>query len=144
MPTPKKPSKAVVASANNAIANAADPGPVPGCVWSNNNWACNKTWWWLVFLKQINSAFSVSGAVKMNELAYWNKTASSQARELEAEGLADMMIKGFIEVEGAGYEDGFNYAAALLAMTKTLTDQTKTVCEFAAVNDELFQFFGES
>ena len=80
----------------------------------------------------------------MNELAFWNKTASSQARELEAEGLADMMIKGFTEIEGARYEDGFNYASAVLAVTRTLTDATKAVCELAAVNDELFRFFGES
>jgi hypothetical protein len=135
-----KPSKAVISAAASAHAAAAAPGPTPGSVWSNNNEACNKTWWWLNFLKQIDSAFSTAGSIKMNALAYWDNTASSDEQDTEAEGVADMMIKGFTQVNGATYEPNYNYASALLAMTKILRDQTKTVSEFAAVNDELFHF----
>ena len=134
------PTNATNSAAVSALAAAAAPGPTPGSIWSNNNEACNKTWWWLNFLKQIDSAFSTAGDIKMNQLAYWDNTASSDEQDTEAEGIADMMIKGFTQINGATYEPGYNYSSALLAMTKILRDQTKTISEFAAVNDELFHF----
>ena len=137
------PTPATNSAATSALAAAAGPGPTPGSIWSNNNEACNKTWWWLNFLKQIDSAFSAAGGIKMNELAYWDNTASADEQNTEAGGIADMMIKGFMQVNGATYESNYNYPSALLAMTKILRDQTKTVSEFAAVNDELFHFFNE-
>jgi hypothetical protein len=140
---PTNNEKAAAAAATAAIKAAAAPSPTPGSIWSNNNKACNKTWWWLNFLKQIDAAFPAAGGIKMNALAYWDDTASPDEQETEAEGLADMMIKGFTEVNGATYEPNHNYSSALIAMTKTLRDKTKTLCEFAAVNDELFHFFNE-
>jgi hypothetical protein len=129
-------------AASDALTAAATPPSSPGAVWSNNNKACNKTWWWLAFLNQIDKAFPAAENIKMSELTFWNETSSAEAREIEAEGLADMVIKGF-RLDGAVYEPDYNYASALLAMTKTLTDANKTVSQFAAVNDELFLFFKE-
>lgn len=141
---PKKPTKTTITAANAVLAAAADPGPTPGAVWSNNHDACNKTWWWLAFLNQLNAAFPAAGQIRMDALAFWNKLPSAEQREDEAGALADMLIKGFTQVDGATYEDGSNYASAKIAMTKVLTDATKTVSEFAAVNDEIFHFFMES
>jgi hypothetical protein len=143
MPKPKKKSTQPAQAAATALAAAAAPAPTPGAIWSNNNKACNKTWWWLNFLKQIDAAFPVAGNIKMKKLAYWDDTASEEEQRAEAAGIADMMIKGFTQLNGATYEPTYNYAAALLAMTTTLRTAEKTVAEFAAVNDELFHFFNE-
>ena len=64
-------------------------------------------------------------------------------REIEAATLADMLTKLFTNMLGARYEDGQNYASAVVAMTLVLTDAKKTICELAAVIDELHCFTTE-
>ena len=74
--------------------------------------------------------------------AFWNKDGGDN-REAEAEAIADMLTKMFTNMLGATYEEGHNYASAVLAMTQILTDADKTVCELAAVVDEQHHFLNE-
>lgn len=143
-----KDKKAAAAAISAAIAE----GPVKNCVWSNNNAACANTWFCLgeevlgQLPQEASDNFNKAETVKMSELAYWNDTASD-TREVEAEAIADMLTKLFTNPKllGASYEVGHNYASAVLAMTRILTDSAKTVCELAAVVDEQHRFLlGES
>ena len=138
---PTEPTDAEKAAANKALAAAA----APGCVWSNNNSACTKTWFCLTeeILGQLppkaSADFDVAGDVKMSELAFWNKHAPAN-REAEASSIADMLTKLFTNMVGATYEPGHNYGSAVPAMATVLADGDKTVCEFAAVVDEIHHF----
>jgi hypothetical protein len=127
-----------------AVAAAAAPGPVKNCSWTNNNAACANTWFCLSdkMMGQLSVGFDDAATVKMSELAFWNKDGGDN-REAEAEAIADMLTKMFTNMLGATYEEGHNYASAVLAMTQILTDADKTVCELAAVVDEQHHFLNE-
>jgi len=79
----------------------------------------------------------------MTDLDYWNKLAPGDNRAVEAGALADILAKLFTNMLGATYESGQNYASAIIAMVTILTDANKTVCELAAVIDEVHHFIGE-
>ena len=87
--------------------------------------------------------FDDAETLQMNELAFWNDLAGPDNREVEAAALADIMTKLFTNTFGARYENGQNYASAIVAMTLVLTEPKKTVCELAAVIDELHRFTTE-
>jgi len=135
------PNKAAAA----ALAAAATPPLVNNCVWSNNNAACVNTWFCLSkqVLGQIDASFDEAAVLEMTGLAYWNELASDDNRKVEAAALADILTKLFTNMVGAKYEPGQNYASAVVAMTAVLTDANKTVCELAAVVDELHHFTTE-
>jgi hypothetical protein len=135
------PAKAAAA----ALTAAAAPPTIKNCAWSNNNAACVNTWFCLSAqtLGQFDSSFDDAETLQMRELAYWNDLASPDNREIEAATLADMLTKLFTNMLGARYEDGQNYASAVVAMTLVLTDAKKTICELAAVVDELHCFTTE-
>ena len=135
------PNKAAAA----ALAAAAAPPPVKNCVWSNNNTACVNTWFCLSkdVLGQVDASFDDAAALEMPDLAYWNDLAGDDNRKVEAAALADILTKLFTNMVGAKYEPGQNYASAVVAMTAVLTDANKTVCELAAVVDELHHFTTE-
>lgn len=143
MPKPPKinPNKA----AATALAAAAAPPPVTNCVWSNNNTACVNTWFCLSkdVLGQIDTSFDDAATLEMPDLAYWNDLAGDDNRKVEAAALSDILTKLFTNMVGATYEPGQNYASAVVAMTAVLTDANKTVCELAAVVDELHHFTTE-
>ena len=86
--------------------------------------------------------FDTAETLKMSELAYWNDDAE-ETREIEAKAIADLLTKLFVNMVGATYESGQNYASAVLAMTKILTQADKTLCELAAVVDEQHRFLTE-
>ena len=71
--------------------------------------------------------------IKMSELAFWSKFAA-QTRDTEAKAIADMLTKLFVNMVGAEYEKGHNYASAVVAMSTILSQAGKTVCELAADN----------
>ena len=135
------PAKAAAAALNAAAA----PPTIKNSVWSNNNAACVNTWFCLSAqtLGQIDISFDDAETLQMSELAYWNDLASPDSREIEAATLADMLTKLFTNMLGARYEDGQNYASAVVAMTLVLTDARKTICELSAVIDELHCFTTE-
>ena len=135
---PTKKEKKAAASALNA---ARAEGPVPNCVWSNNNAACTNTWFCLSqkVMGQLTADFESAAAIRMSELAFWNNVAPAN-REVEAGAIATMLTNSFVNLLGAEYEPGQNFASAVLAMKAVLTDGTKTVCELAAVVDEQHHF----
>jgi hypothetical protein len=131
-----------VAAAKAAVVAAAAEGPVKNCTWSNNNVACVNTWFCLSkdVLGQLDASFAEAETRKMSSLAFWNDLAGAGTREAGARGLADLLTKLFTNVLGATYEEGHDRASAVEAMTLTLVDAGKTVCELAAVVDELHHF----
>ncbi len=141
MPPKTNPKNA----ANAALAAAAAPGPVPNCTWSNNNAACVNTWFCLSkkVLGQIDASFADAETMKMSELAFWNDVAPGDNVDIEARALADMLTKLFTNMLGATYEPGQSYASAVESMTTMLTDRTRTICELAAVVDEVHHFTTE-
>ena len=143
---PKKPKTNATKAAVNALNAAANPGPVANCAWSNNNSACVNTWFCLSgqVLGQIDASFDQAATLTMPDLAYWNAVAGDDNREVEAAALADILTKLFTNMMGARYEPGQNYASAITALTIVLTDKSKTVCELAAVIDELHHFTNEA
>ena len=114
-----------------------------GNVWSPNHLACVNTWGFLRFDKQLKGDFASSGAVKMNELAYWNPASSAQARRLEAQFLAGKFDSFFRKALLASFETGQDFAKAITAMSDTLVDAAKTVRDLAIVNDAIYRFRGE-
>jgi hypothetical protein len=142
---PKKPKLNPNKAAAVALAAAATPPLVNNCVWSNNNAACVNTWFCLSkqVLGQIDASFDEAATLTMTDLAYWNELAGDDNRKVEAAALADILTKLFTNMVGAKYEPGQNYASAVVAMTAVLTDENKTVCELAAVVDELHHFTTE-
>ena len=142
---PKKPKPTHKKAAASALAAATSSGPVANCSWSNNNTACVNTWFCLSkqVLGQIDVSFDDAETLTMPELAYWNEVAADDNREVEAAALADILTKLFTNMLGARYEPGQNFASAVMALTAILTDANRTVCELAAVVDELHHFTTE-
>jgi hypothetical protein len=143
MPKKSKPDANKAAAA--ALAAAATPPLINNCIWSNNNAACVNTWFCLSkkVLGQIDASFDDAATLTMPDLAYWNDLAGDDNREVEAAALADILTKLFTNMLAAKYEPGQNYASAVVALTSVLTDADKTVCELAAVVDELHHFTTE-
>jgi len=142
---PKKPKSDPNKAAAAALVAAATPPLVNNCIWSNNNAACVNTWFCLSeqVLGQIDASFDDAATLTMPDLAYWNELAGADNRKVEAAALADILTKLFTNMVGAKYEPGQNYASAVVAITAVLTDENKTVCELAAVVDELHHFITE-
>jgi hypothetical protein len=138
------PTKKETTAAAKAIKDAAAPGPVANCVWSNNNSACTNTWFCLSkdIMGQHDVDFDTAETLKMSELAFWSDLAED-TRKVEARAIADMLTKLFVNMVGAEYEDGHNYASAVEAMGTILADEDKTMCELAAVVDEQHHFLTE-
>ena len=139
------PSATTKAKANTALTAATTEGPVPNCTWSNNNAACVNTWFCLSkgVLGQLDATFAEAETSKMSDLEFFNDLAPGDNLAGEAEALADVLTKLFTNVLGASYEKGQNYASAVHAMGTVLADGEKTVCELAAVVDELHHFTTE-
>ena len=140
----KMPTAKEKRAAKAAISAATAEGPVKNCVWSNNNAACANTWFCLSekVMGQLAVDFDAAETIRMSELAFWNDFAAAN-RKAEAEAIADQLTKMFVNLLGATYEPGHNYASAILAMTEILTDTDRTVCELAAVVDEQHRFLTE-
>jgi hypothetical protein len=135
------PSKKERKAAAVALDEASAEGPVANCSWSNNNAACANTWFCLskAVMGQLTADFKAAASVKMSELAFWNSVAPAN-REAEAGAIAAILTNSFVNLIGAEYEPGQNFASAVLAMKAILSDGNKTVCELAAVVDEQHHF----
>lgn len=139
------PSVTTKKKAKKAIAAATAEGPVANCTWSNNNTACLNTWFCLSkgVLGQIDASFEEAETMTMAQLEFFNELAPGDNLRVEAAALADVLTKLFTNVLGARYENGQNYASAVQAMATVLADAEKTICELAAVVDELHRFTTE-
>ena len=114
-----------------------------GCPWSRNNLACVNTWAFLRGLGQLRPSFSNSKDLKMAELAFWNPTASPDARRLEARELASQLDRIYRKALLAKYEEGFNFAKAVDTLAADLSSENKTLCQLAVTVDQIYNFRGE-
>lgn len=132
----------------SAAGKALEAAAAPGGFWSNNNTACTNTWFCLSkdILGQLPTAaskdFDKAAEVTIEELAFWNKDASA-TRSAEAKALATTLTNLFVNMVGAEYEDGQNFASAVIAMHAILSNGSKTVCDLAAVVDQTHKFLNE-
>jgi len=111
--------------------------------WSVNNRACTTLWFTLLNMDQLFTNFDDSGSLTMKDLTFFNPTSSSDARRIEATLISDQLDTTFIEGRGARYEDGIDREAAVASMIDILTDEGKTLEEFATSVDESYLFWEE-
>ena len=112
--------------------------------WSKDNRACDTTWSTLSVLKQSAEDFAGSGTVKVQELAFWNKAASSDTRKIDAHTLAIQMDNAFTKIRGAKYEANITKEKAINDMLVILTNGDKTVADLAEINDSNYLFWKEA
>jgi predicted GNAT superfamily acetyltransferase len=113
--------------------------------WNANHRACTTTWTTLRVLGQIrkNLTFEKAGAKTMEELAFWQQTASAELRAVQARSLAIAMDNIFVMLRGARYEAGSDGAKATRDIVNTLLDAGQTVADLAEVNDANYRFWKE-
>ena len=111
--------------------------------WSKNNRAHTQTWFALRVLDQKKKTFKTSEKVKMKSLAFWNPTASQQARAVAAKTLAIQMDNIFRMTFAAKSEPGVTKAKAVSAMAAVLKTADKTMCDLGVTNDKNYAFLGE-
>ena len=111
--------------------------------WSRNNRAHTQTWFALRVLEQKKKTFKTSGTVKIKALAFWNPTASPQARATAAKTLAIQLDNMFRLMFKAKSEAGVTKAKAIDALVNGLTDGEKTMSDLAVISDSKYAFLGE-
>lgn len=111
--------------------------------WSTNNRSCTTVWSTLFSMQQLTTNFADSGALKMNELTFFNELSSSEQRSHEIAMLADQLDNVFINGRGAKYESGVTHSSAVSGLVAVLTEANQTVADLASTADSLYQFWGE-
>lgn len=112
--------------------------------WNPNNRACTTTWSTLRILAQSQKTFNKSAGLRMDQLTFWNPTASSEMRKVQATTLATQMDNVFTLVRGAKYEKKVTKEKAIATMVDVLVDSGMTVADLAAVCDDQYVFWGEN
>ncbi len=79
----------------------------------------------------------------MDQLTFWNPTASSEMRKVQATTLATQMDNVFTLVRGAKYEKKVTKGNAIARMTDVLIDSEMTVADLAAACDDQYLFWEE-
>lgn len=111
--------------------------------WSKNNRACKTTWFTLFVLDQSDKAFKESGDIKMNELTFWNQSASAEMRQSQARAICIQLHNNFTLIRKAKLEDGVDKEKAIGDMLNTLLDESRSLKELAAIIDDNYLFLGE-
>jgi hypothetical protein len=111
--------------------------------WNPNNRACTTTWSTLRVLDQNSKTFSKSGNIRMDQLTYWNPTATPQMRKVQATTLATQIDNFFVMVRGAQYEKNVTKGKAVNGIADTLLDEAMTIADLAALCDGQYKFWGE-
>ena len=109
--------------------------------WSKNNRACTTTWSTLLILDQISAAFNDSGLLKIQDFTFWNKTGSTEMRQLMATTLATQMDNIFTMIRGAQYESTVTKEIAINGMINILTGGAQTVSDLAEFNNNSYAFW---
>jgi hypothetical protein len=120
-------------------------GEVTMADWNANHRACTTTWTTLRVLGQIRKTltFDKAGAKTMEDLAFWQQTASADLRAVQARSLAISMDNIFVMLRGARYEEGADGPKATKDIVNTLLDAERTVADLAEVNDANYRFWKE-
>jgi len=112
--------------------------------WNNNNLACLKTWIHLKVLNQLDVVFKDAANLKMNQLTFWNQSASSELRSIAAKTICSQLDNMFRLFDKATYESGINNSSATEAMLRVMTNEKNTVAELASEINNNYKFRGES
>jgi hypothetical protein len=109
--------------------------------WNKNNRACTTTWSTLLILDQINAAFIDSSAIQIRDFTFWNKTGSSDMRNVLANTLAIQMDNIFTIIRGAQYENGVTKETAINGIMNILSVGDQTVSDLAELNNRNYVFW---
>src|SRR3972149_3703550 len=112
--------------------------------WNNNNLACLKTWIHLKVLNPYDKVFKDAGSLKMNQLTFWNQSASSELRSIASKTICIQLDNMFRLFDKAVYEAGSNNITAIEAMHRVMTNEEKMVQDLATKVDDNYKFRGES
>ncbi|OGU33126.1 MAG: hypothetical protein A2057_02430 [Ignavibacteria bacterium GWA2_35_9] len=112
--------------------------------WNNNNLACLKTWIHLKVLNQYDKVFKDAGSLKMNQLTFWNQSASSELRSIAAKTICIQLDNMFRLHDKATYESGSNLELATENMHNIMTNEDNTIADLAFIVDDNYKFRGES
>ena len=111
--------------------------------WSPNNRACTATWMALRMLDQSVRPFPSSGAVRMEQLTFFNAAASEEMRRFQAGTIAKQLDNFFRQIDGAKFEQGISGVDALADMTNALLTAEQTMAGLAGVVDDDYRFWEE-
>lgn len=112
--------------------------------WSKNHRACLTTWSTLLLLHQLREVFRDAGALRMDQLAFWNPLASSELLRLQVTTLAHQIDNVFRQIRGAEFESGITDEIALARITEVLVNPAQTVSDLAAAADDCYKFYQEA
>ena len=107
--------------------------------WNRNNLACVNVWSTLFIMQQHQEVFKNSGTIKMEELLFFNPLMTKEELKFEAEGIADMLDRAFINTAGAVY-DNCDRDKAVDDMVSVLIKPQKTMADLAAQVDTDYEF----
>jgi hypothetical protein len=97
----------------------------------------------LRMLDQSVRPFPPSGAVRMDELTFFNATASDEMRRFQARTLAKQLDNFFRQIDGAKFESGATAVGAVSDMTEALLTAELTMADLAGVVDGGYRFWEE-
>ena len=112
--------------------------------WNNNNLACLKTWIHLKVLDQHNQVFKDAGKLKMNQLTFWNQSASAEIRSVAAKTISIQLDNMFQLHDKAKFEEESNQAIAIGSMHKVMINGNNTIADLAFSADDNYKFKGET
>ncbi|CAH0279623.1 hypothetical protein SRABI27_03736 [Pedobacter sp. Bi27] len=111
--------------------------------WNPNNLACTTLWTTLFKMKQLDSNFTDSGALKMSELLYFNPLGTAADKLKSARIMADQLDVIFRFGRGAVYEDSIDREKAMEVLVPILLDADKLVEDLASAADDIYHFWQE-
>ncbi|OGU55086.1 MAG: hypothetical protein A2V66_13775 [Ignavibacteria bacterium RBG_13_36_8] len=111
--------------------------------WSKNNIACADTWIFLKALGQLNQVFSKSGAIKVEDLAFWNESASPELINIAVKTICQQLDNMFRMIDKALFEKGVTVDNAINSMVGAFLKKGNTVADVAEVVDKKYFFQGE-
>lgn len=111
--------------------------------WSKNNMACADTWIFLKALMQLNEVFSKSGTIKVEELTFWNESASPELRNIAAKTICQQLDNMFRLIDKATFEKDVTIEDAINSMADVLLKKGNTLTDVAEVVDSKYFFQGE-
>lgn len=76
----------------------------------------------------------------MQDLLFFNTTASDSQLKFEAQGIADFLDQVFRNTYGAKYEQGTDKLKSISAMVSILIQKDKTLPELAQTVDDNYNF----
>ena len=108
--------------------------------WSPNNLAASATWGCLRSLSQFGESFEDAPNLRMDQLQFWNKTASVAMQRVLAKGMADQLDQMFRFVLGATYDDDITQADAVQALEAAFATADKTLLRLSYVAEDHYTF----